>query len=411
MSPLTPSPLSRRQWLKSSGLVAGGALATGTLDPARLAALGADAAPHVLDGQTTAAGFAAHERMMAALRRADGPIRLASNENPYGMAPSARQAIEAGWKQHAWYGAPSLPNLRKVYAQSVGVPEDHVLVLAGSSELLSIAVIAYGLKGEVLTAWPTFEGLPRYAESMGLRVHKVPLDANLAHDLEAMDKRLVQAVDLVFVCNPNNPTGTLTDNRRLRQFVSSAARRAMVIVDEAYHDFVDDPDYSSCIDMVKAGENVIISRTASKIHGLAGLRTGFVIARPDIIARLSAASTSAPGVLGALGAAASIQDTAYQTMCKQRNAEGRAIMRTALQQLGRRMTNSQTNFVFFHAGMPVEKVQAAMLAKGFMVGRAFPPYNDWVRVSVGTPEEMKQVAAVLPGVLAGAAKSMGSSEG
>lgn len=408
MTPIS-SPLSRRQWLKSSGLVAGGALATGTLAPSLLPALEAEGAPHVVDGLTTEAGFAAHERMIGALRRADGPIRLASNENPYGMAPSARQAIEAGWKQHAWYSAPSLPALRKIYAQSVGVPEDHIMITAGSSELLSIVVLAYGMRGEVLTAWPTYEGLPRYAEAMGLRVHKVPLDANLAHDLDAMDKRLVQAVDLVFVCNPNNPTGTLTSNAKLRQFVSNASRRSMVLVDEAYHDFVSAPDYSSLIDMVKSGENVIISRTASKIHGLAGLRTGFVIARPDIIQRLQPASTSAPGVFGALGAAASIQDTAYQTMCKQRNLEGREIMRGALQKLGRRSTDSQTNFVFFHAGMPVEKVQAAMLAKGFMVGRAFPPYNDWVRISIGTPEEMKQVAAVLPEVLAGAARSMGSS--
>ncbi|MFN8715918.1 MAG: pyridoxal phosphate-dependent aminotransferase [Gemmatimonadaceae bacterium] len=409
MPPFTPSPLSRRQWLKSSGLVAGGALASGALAPAPL--LAADASiTSVVDGQTTAAGFSAHERMIAALRRAEGPIRLASNENPYGMAPSARQAIENGWKQHAWYSAPAVPNLRKIYAQSVGVPEDHIMITAGSGELLSIAVLAFGLNGEIVSAWPTYEGLPRYAESMGLRVHKVPLDAGFAHDLEAMDRRLVQAVDLVFVCNPNNPTGTLTDTARLTQFVSNAARRAMVLVDEAYHDFVTDPGYASCIDLVKKGENVIISRTASKIHGLAGLRTGFVIARPDIIARLQPASPSFPGVFGALGAAASIQDTAYQAMCKQRNVEGREIMRAALAKLGRTMTDTQTNFVFFNAGLPVEQIQKALLAKGFQIGRAFPPYTTWARISIGTPDEMRAVAAALPEVLAGTPRSMGSGD-
>lgn len=408
MTPFTPSAVSRRQWLKSSGLVAGGAIASGSLTPALAQALEVDA-PHVIDGNTTAAGFAAHERMIEAMRRADGPIRLASNENPYGMAPSARKAIEEGWKQHAWYSAPALPNLKKIYAQSVGVPEDHVMIVAGSSELLSIVNLAYGMKGEILTAWPTYEGLPRYAEALGLKVHKVPLAADLSHDLNTMDKRLTQAIDLVFVCNPNNPTGNLTENGALRRFVANASRRAMVLVDEAYHDFVTDPSYSSCIDMVKAGENVIISRTASKIHGLAGLRTAFVIARPDIIARLQPFSTSFPGVFGALGAAASIQDTAYQAMCKQRNVEGREIMKTALTKMGRKMTDSQTNFVFFHAGMPVEQVQKAMLAKGFLIGRAFPPYTDWVRISIGTPEEMRQVAAVLPEVIGGAPKSLGSS--
>lgn len=408
MTPFTPSAVSRRQWLKSSGLVAGGAIATGSLTPALAQALESDG-PHLENGLTTPAGFAAHERMIEAVRRADGPIRLASNENPYGMAPSARKAIEDGWKQHAWYGAPGIPNLKKVYAQSVGVPEDHIMIVAGSSELLSIVNLAYGIKGEILTPWPTYEGLPRYAETLGIKVHKVPLAADLTHDLDTMDKRLTQAIDLVFVCNPNNPTANLTENRKLRSFVSNASRRSMVLVDEAYHDFVTDPSYTSCIDMVKAGENVIVSRTGSKIHGLAALRIAFVIARPDIIARLQPLSTSAPCVFGALGATASIQDTAYQTMCKQRNVEGREIMKTAIAKMGRKMTDSQTNFVFLHAGMPVEQVQKAMFTKGFMVGRAFPPYTDWVRISIGTPDEMRAVAAVLPEVIGGAPKSMGSS--
>lgn len=405
---MTPSPLSRRQWLKSSGIVAGGAIATGSLTPGLAQALESDAPP-VVEGMTTAAGFAAHERMIETMRRADGPVRLASNENPYGMAPSARKAIEDGWKQHSWYNAPALPNLKKIYAASVGVPEDHIMIVAGSSELLSIVNLAYGMKGEVLTAWPTYEGLPRYAESLGLKVHKVPLAADLTHDLDTMDRRLTQAIDLVFVCNPNNPTANLTENKKLRSFVSSASRRSMVLVDEAYHDFVTDPSYSSCIDMVKAGENVIISRTGSKIHGLAGLRTAFVIARPDIIARLQPLSTSAPGVFGALGAAASVQDTAFQAMVKQRNTEGREIMKAAITKMGRKMTDSQTNFVFFHTGLPVEQVQKAMLAKGFQIGRAFPPYTDWARISIGTPDEMRAVAAALPEIIGGAPKSLGSS--
>ncbi len=397
MTPFTVSPLSRRQWLKSSGLVAGGALAT----PGLLPALSTDhSPPSVVDGLTTEAGFLAHEREIQLERRLAGPIRLSSNENPYGMAPSAKAAITERWSEHSLYGNASPSALRKVFAAHVGVPEDHVLVTAGSSEVLSIVALAYGMHGgEVLTPWPTFEGLPRYAEWMGARVHKVALDGDFAHDLDAMDRRLVQAIDLVFVCNPNNPTGTLTNATRLRSFVGNASRKAVVLVDEAYHDFVSDPTYKSMTDMVLAGENVIISRTASKIHGLAGLRTGFAIARPDIIARLTGFSTSAPGVFGARGAIASIQDTAYQAMCKQRNAEGRTIMETALKAMGRKMTVSHTNFVYFHAGMPVEKVQAKMLAAGFLIGRAFPPYNDWVRISIGTPDEMRQVAAALPAAL------------
>lgn len=401
MRQFVSSPLSRRQWLKSSGVVAGGALAAQSLSPAMLPALEAPGgAPAVVDGQTTLEGFLALEREIEAMRRAEGPIRLASNENPYGMAPSARQAIMDMWKEHAWYNAAAVPMLRSVYAKHVGVPEDYVLVTAGSGDVLSIVALAYAMHGgEVLTPWPTYEGLPRYAESMGATVHKVALDGDLAHDLAAMDRRHVNSVDLVFVCNPNNPTGTLTDGAKLRDFVTTASKKSVVLVDEAYHDFVTAPAYTSMIDLVTKGENVIISRTASKIHGLAGLRTGFAIARPDIIARLQPCVTSFPGVFGARAAAASIQDTAYQNMCRDRNAEGRAIMAEAIGKMGRRMTTSHTNFVFFDTGMPVEQVQAAMRTKGFLIGRAFPPYTTWARISIGTPDEMRRVAAVLPEVV------------
>ena len=401
MRPFVSSPLSRRQWLKSSGVVAGGALAAQSLAPAVLPALEApNGAPAVVNGQTTLEGFLALEREIEAMRRAEGPLRLASNENPYGMAPSARQAIMDMWKEHAWYNAAAVPTLRSVYAKHVGVPEDHVLVTAGSGDVLSIVALAYAMHGgEVLTPWPTYEGLPRYAESMGATVHKVPLNGDLAHDLAAMDRRHVHSVDLVFVCNPNNPTGTLTDGAKLRDFVTTASKKSVVLVDEAYHDFVTAPEYTSMIDLVTKGENVIISRTASKIHGLAGLRTGFAIARPDIIARLQPCVTSFPGVFGARAAVASIQDTAYQTMCRDRNAEGRAIMAEAIKKMGRRMTTSHTNFVFFDTGMPVEQVQAAMKTKGFLIGRAFPPYTTWARISIGTPDEMRRVAAALPEIV------------
>jgi len=401
MRPFVSSPLSRRQWLKSSGVVAGGALAAQSLAPAVLPALEApNGAPAVVNGQTTLEGFLALEREIEAMRQAEGPLRLASNENPYGLAPSARQAIMDMWKEHAWYNAAAVPTLRSVYAKHVGVPEDHVLVTAGSGDVLSIVALAYAMHGgEVLTPWPTYEGLPRYAESMGATVHKVPLNGDLAHDLAAMDRRHVNSVDLVFVCNPNNPTGTLTDGAKLRDFVTTASKKSVVLVDEAYHDFVTAPEYTSMIDLVTKGENVIISRTASKIHGLAGLRTGFAIARPDIIARLQPCVTSFPGVFGARAAVASIQDTAYQTMCRDRNAEGRAIMAEAIKKMGRRMTTSHTNFVFFDTGMPVEQVQAAMKTKGFLIGRAFPPYTTWARISIGTPDEMRRVAAALPEIV------------
>jgi histidinol-phosphate aminotransferase len=392
--PLTRTPLSRRQWLTTSGLLAGGTV----LAPDALRGATPEA-PHVVDGVSTPAGLAAHAAAVRA-ERAGAPVRLASNENPSGMGPAAKQAIMGGWAEHNKYGNASPNELRAVYAKSVGVPVECVLVVAGSSESLAIAALGYGLQGgELVTPWPTYEGLPRYAEAVGAKVHRVPLKADFTHDLEAMDRRITQRTSLVFVCNPNNPTGTLTDNAALRSFVQSTQQDTMVVVDEAYHDFVEDPGYRPMVDMVLAGANVMISRTASKIHGLAGLRTGYVIARPDIIERLTPLVTSFPSVFGARGAIASVQDTAYQAFCRKKNAEGRATMTAALKALGYQVTDSHTNFVFFDSKRPTPDMQKRFEQRGWLVGRAFPPYNTWVRISIGTPEEMTQLAAQLPEIL------------
>ena len=194
--PLTRTPLSRRQWLTTSGLLAGGTV----LAPEALRA-GVPDAPHVADGLSTPAGLAAHEAEVRATR-AGAPVRLASNENPYGMGPAAKQAIMDGWAEHNRYGNASPNELRAVYAKSIGVPTECVLVVAGSSETLSIAALGYGLQGgELVTPWPTYEGLPRYAEAVGAKVHKVPLKADFTHDLEAMDRRITQRTSREGCCS------------------------------------------------------------------------------------------------------------------------------------------------------------------------------------------------------------------
>ena len=231
-------------------------------------------------------------------------------------------------------------------------------------------------------------------------MHFVPLDANLGHDLAAMDARITNAVKLVFVCNPNNPTGTLADSAKLRDFVLSVSTRALVIVDEAYHDFVDEPSYRSMTDLATKGANVIISRTASKIHGIAGLRVGFAIARPDIINRLRPLRTGSPNAFGmnAFGdcVAAGHRISGFREGAKQ----GRTgFADVDAQGIGQACGAFADELRFFHADMPVARVQTAMLSKGYRIGRAFPPYNDWCRISIGTPDEMKGCVAALPEAL------------
>ncbi len=381
-------PLSRRAWLRTTSLGVG----TGLLLPNPLEAAARVAAINPHDEASVPPRHAA-PRMV-------GPVRLQSNENPYGMSPRAKQAMMDAWDEHNKYGSPSIVELRDAFAAHAGVPAECVMVTQGSREVICTAALAFGIDGgELLTADPTFEALSDYATHMGRRVHRVPLTPDHTHDLDAMDRRLVSAVGLVFVCNPNNPTGTLLPDDRVRDYVVSTAKRTMVLVDEAYHDYVTDPSYRTMSDLVVRGENVIILRTASKIHGLAGCRIGFAIARPDIIARMQGFTTGVPNALAARAAIAAIADTEWQRYCVQQNTEGREILRASLQALGRPQAPSHTNFVFFDAGRPVNDVRKALDARGFTVGRAFPPYNTWVRVSIGTPDEMRAFTKVLPEAL------------
>ncbi|MBA3919634.1 MAG: aminotransferase [Gemmatimonas sp.] len=388
------SALSRRAWLRTTGLGLGATAALPGLLPA------ADMA-RVLGNVSYPDMLAQLERDATTARRAAGPIRLSFNENPFGMSPKAKDALMGSWAQHTWYMPPIRQEIRRTFARHVGVPEDHVLVTQGSSEVLGILAMAYALEGgEIVAPWPTFEDLPRWGETLRATVHKVPLDQHLDHDLYTMDAKIGSGTKLVFVCNPNNPTSNLADDKALREFVSNVARRTPVIVDEAYFDFVDAPGYKSMVDLVLKGEQVIVSRTASKIHGLAGLRVGFAVARPDIIARLQQYVTGDANVFGLHAANASLLDVEYQTFVKQKNAEGRKLLLDTLARLGKKAAPSQTNFVFFQSGKPVQQLQRHFEGKGFLIGRAFPPYTDWCRVSIGTPDEMRQFVAELPAALA-----------
>lgn len=389
------SSVSRRQWLRTTGLGLGASVALPGLLPA-------SEMSRVLGGGVSYATMLDQmERDVTAARRAAGPIRLHFNENPFGMSPKAKDALMGSWAQHTWYMPPIREEIRETFAKYVGVPADHVLVTQGSSEVLSILALAYNMHGgEIVAPWPTFEDLPRWGETLGATVHKVPLDHRMDHDLYQMEQKINGNTKLVFVCNPNNPTSNLADDQALREFVTNSARRSTVIVDEAYFDFVNVPGHKSMVDLVLKGQPIIVSRTASKLHGLAGLRCGFAVARPDIIAKLQQYVTGDPNVFGLVAGKASLLDTEYQAFVKAKNAEGRTMLMDALKTLGKNVAPSQTNFVFFQAGRPVEQMQKYFLSKGFVIGRAFPPYTDWCRVSIGTPDEMKQFVAALPGAFA-----------
>ena len=357
--------MNRRQWLKTGALAAAGV------------AVRPDAS---LFTPTTLTPRAFNK-----------PIRLHSNENPYGPSVAARQAIQNALGEGNLYPSSSYRELEKMIADREGLTPEHVVLGAGSHEVLRMTAMAYGLAGgEILTAYPTYEGMERYAGTLGAHVHRVPLDDDLVIDLREMERRTTQSVKLVFVCNPNNPTGTIRHAAEVKQFCEDVSRRSVVFVDEAYYELVDDPAYESMVFMVRQGHNVIVSRTFSKVYGLAGLRIGYGLARPDIAARLRRFRTgSSLNILGVRAALAAYQDQDFVRESRMKIAEARSYATKTVQDHGHRCLPSHTNFIFFHLGHDIRSFRTKMEQQGILVGRPFPPFMDWCRLSIGTMQEMQ----------------------
>lgn len=324
-----------------------------------------------------------------------GPVRLVANENPYGPSASAQRAMARSLEDGWMYATSEGRILRQLIAEREGIGEDHILITAGSGELLKMAGLSFGQTGDIVAAKPTFSMLVAYARSTGATVHEIGLDQDMVHDLAAMESKVNANTSLVYVCNPNNPTGTLLPAAQLRSFVDTVEARATVFVDEAYVDLLDDPAHNAMIDQVKAGKNVILARTFSKIHGMAGLRVGYAIARPDIIRRLRPLQMSFLNIIGLRAAIASYQDDEFQQFSKSKIKECVAVTQSALDDAGLAYTPSVTNFVLFDTGGSVRDFARAMRQKNLLVGRSYAPYESWCRVSMGTVEQMGQFAEAL----------------
>ncbi|MDX2224778.1 MAG: histidinol-phosphate transaminase [Rhodospirillaceae bacterium] len=331
-------------------------------------------------------------------RSAPGLLRLSANENPYGPSDSAKQAMMADLANGWMYAGGESRKLAGLIAEREGVTPEHVLITEGSAEVLRIAALIYGSHGaEMIAAAPTFEQAPSYAQQNGGVMVWVPVDKDMQHDLAGMEGRITNRTGLIYVCNPNNPTATMLEAKALKSFLGAVSPRAMVLVDEAYIDLVDEPAKQSVVDQVKAGKNVIVARTFSKIHGMAGLRLGFAIARPDIIQRMDDYRMSVPNRMGLAAGTASYQDTAFMAYSRDKIRESLTMTMKALDDLGLRYTKSQANFLMFDTGRPVREFIAAMRQKNIAVGRPFPPFDTWARVSMGRVEDMPKFLDALSG--------------
>lgn len=323
------------------------------------------------------------------------PIRLSGNENPYGPGPMARAAIAATLSESCRYaGRPYAQFLEKLQ-QIEKVGKGQIVVGAGSGELLNTLAIAFCDRGELVCGWPSFEFIMAYAAKLGCEVRKVPLDNELKHDLPAMAAAITANTSLVYVCNPNNPSGTTIDGASLREFCREQSRRALVVVDEAYMDLVEEGTTESMIDLVREGANVVILRTFSKIHGLAGLRVGYAVARADVAARLRRFSTTMPNIISLAAASASLDDSQFLVTTRKALLQDRARLTALCDEIGVRYAKPQGNFVFARVGMASAEFSKAMQAEKIEVSRPFELYPDWNRITIGTKAEMDFALPVL----------------
>lgn len=385
-------PLTRRSFMQAFGLGTLGA--TALRDTSIFAARGREALGDIAPWERDAA-FAA--------QAAPGTIRLNSNENPLGAGEQAFAAMRSAFAEANRYPYAAEAAVQAVIARVHKIKEDHVLVGCGSGEILRMAVSACTGPGRALvTGLPTFEDPGHHARANGVEVVDVPVDQELRLDLDAMAARCAGA-GLIFFCNPNNPTGTVHGWSAATDFITRVGRtspRATVLVDEAYHEYVDDPSYKTMVPVAVENPQVIVSRTFSKVFGLAGARIGYAIGTPAALEPLRRFKLGAAvNVIAAAGATAGLADLAHITAEQARNRQVRQFTRDALAKMGYTAAPSQTNFIMVNVRRSVQDVIDGCRKEGVLIGRPFPPLTTWARVSIGTEEEMRRAVDVLRRVL------------
>jgi histidinol-phosphate aminotransferase len=333
---------------------------------------------------------------------AGGPVQLNSNENPYGPSPRALDAMTAARSSAARYPDAARDALTEAIARHHGVGRDEVVLGCGSSQVLQAAAMAFVSEGRtVAAAEPTFEAVLAYARVTRAQPVKVPLTADFRHDLLRMAAAGGGSAGLVYVCNPNNPTGTAVTRDELSAFAGAVPATTAILVDEAYQDFVEDERYGSALALRARHPNVVVVRTFSKVHGLAGLRLGYAVASPGharaLRDHLSWDNANGPAVAAAL---ASLADAAHVAGQRRRLNGTRRWLCQELERDGRRYIPSHANFVMIDVGGDVQPVIDAFRARGLQVGRRFPSMPAWLRITIGTDEEMraflKGLRAIVP---------------
>src|SRR5438067_3807594 len=328
-------------------------------------------------------------------------VRLSANENPYGPCPKALQAITDSFGLACRYPDEHNKVLIDKLAKLNGVNHDQILLGDGSGEILKLCAETFTgpQNGKLVAADPTFEAILNNASANGAEVVKMPLTSNFAHDLPKMLSSAKGG--LIYICNPNNPTASITPRDELRDFIAKAPPETMVLVDEAYFHFADSPDYESVIPLVRDHPNLLVARTFSKIYGMAGLRCGYCVAQKQTIDRMRARQMwDSVNIMALAAASASLDDPDQVPNGQRLNKEARTFTIGELEKLGYKTIPSNANFIMFDCKRPVVPLIQAMKEQNVHVGRLFPALPNHMRVTIGKKSEMESFVAAFRQVTA-----------
>jgi histidinol-phosphate aminotransferase len=327
---------------------------------------------------------------------ANGDIRLSSNENPLGVSALAREAIIASIVDSNRYGG-HRQELISELASYLGVKTENITLGFGSTEILQVATQAFqGPNTPLIAAVPTFEDVMDYQDTMPFEVKTVPLTADLQHDVGRMREISMKRPSVVYFCNPNNPTGTITSSADIDSWIADAPETTTFLMDEAYLEYVTDDRYWHSLKWIEQKPNVIVIRTFSKIFAMAGLRLGYAVSHPSTAMRLNEHTVqNSPNVLAGAAGIASLRDQSIVGKAIKVNEESKAIVHTTLNELGLTYLPTNANFIMHQINGDLATYRNRMADAGLLVGRNFPPMLDHNRVSFGLPNEMDRWAATL----------------
>ncbi len=374
------STMNRRHWLKNSLMLGAGFTA--------LPSLLAEAKNNPLVRSQLMESLASEMQAAAWGTPVASKVRLSANENPHGPSAKAKQAVIDSLADSYMYAFRSLEEFRNAIAEKEGIKSENLLLGAGSTELLLATLLNFSTQGSILCADPCYISGDKNDR---MPLQKIPLTKDYQYDLQAMEASITDKTKLVYICNPNNPTGAILPADKLKAFIDRVASKVPVLVDEAYIDYAKNPQTESMMASVREGKNVIILRTFSKLHAFAGLRIGYAVGQVDTLKSLMNYCTGGMNISlpSSKAALASYKDMEFQKMTLQKTMEAKNYLYAFLKKEGYAYIPSSANFVLFPIHMKGDDFLKKMEEQGVLVRRWEFDRQHWCRVSLGTMEQMK----------------------